>query len=196
MRAREETSVARPPIKRPPRPPRHPVIVRSNVASLQPRYTLPAIAGSVSEAVFSPDGSLIALATGDDVHIHYAVNGAIAGQFKVGWQQALSLAFHPDGRHLAVGGHNGSSLTVWLYAASSPGREPSTALCAPLPTATGWLPRAARAALAFTGTTSMPNSNSSPAHRRRAIRSPHFASMAPRTTWSTPGVPRPRVLPR
>ena len=69
--------------------------------------------GSISEAVFSPNGSLVALAAGDDVVLHYTASGALAARLHVGWQQAISLAFHPGGRHLAVGGHNGSSLTIW-----------------------------------------------------------------------------------
>lgn len=96
-----------------PRPPKLRLIVPSNVGALRPRHSLPALQASVSDAAFSADSSLFALATGHEVLIYYSSSGALAGRLMVGPKQAYTLTFHPDNRHIAVGGHNGSSLTIW-----------------------------------------------------------------------------------
>lgn len=100
---------------KPPRPlpTRLPRISAANIGTLHPRYSITPFQGVARACSFSGNGALLALATGENVVICSGTNGTVLGQMAVGWEKAISLAFHPDNTHLAVGGHNGSSLTIW-----------------------------------------------------------------------------------
>jgi WD40 repeat protein len=67
----------------------------------------------VTALVWSPDGSVLAVAAGDKVYLHDAQNFGRLGNFQVG-SLTYSLAFSPAGDLLAAGSRDGL-VRVWMY---------------------------------------------------------------------------------
>jgi WD40 repeat protein len=100
----------------PPRPP-EPIRVRSHrTGSFQKGLT-----GRVNAVTFSPDGRLLAVATGERVVLFDVGSGEPVGEPLIGHHHAvLTVKFAPDGRRLATGGGDG---TVRIWDAETRQRE-------------------------------------------------------------------------
>jgi WD40 repeat protein len=80
------------------------------------RFTMPCMPPYVERAVFSPDGTRIAVTAGRTVQIWDPATGGRLLTLRSGGQGFLALAFSPDGTRLAAGGErdaNGVAIRMW-----------------------------------------------------------------------------------